>query len=68
MTEQLFLTLLISLCTKSNDLNYSHKELKYARLECMVELSKCAKKPKTKDGFISLQDFMEKCSKGRADG
>lgn len=58
MTETAFLTLLLALCTQTNDRNYSHKELLMARLECMNTLTKCANKYRP-----NIEEFIQKCNK-----
>lgn len=64
MTEELLLTLLISLCSKTNDLNFSYKDNMRAKLTCMAKMTECATDKTTNfSSFLSLKDFMKKCSK-----
>jgi hypothetical protein len=59
MTEKDLLSLLLIFCTKTNDLNYTHKEVVTARIKCVSTLSKCSIDEKTQK--FSYKKFLTDC-------
>lgn len=60
MGQELFLTLILSVCTKTNDLDIYLEKITAKRLACMKTLSECGKAGKQ---YLDLNTFLSKCSK-----
>lgn len=60
MGQELFLTLILSVCTKTNDLNIPPDTVTTKRLECMKTLTECGK---VGLHYLELNSFLSKCYK-----
>lgn len=60
MGQELFLTLILSVCSETNGLNMSVTYHANQRLECMQKLSSCGKNGQL---YLPLDLFLNKCYK-----